>query len=325
MRMKYNFVIFATVFDWYQFMYRDITSRKDVAYYKDFADLQSPMERILYKIHLSKKINKIVCLPHKTIWYKRALRRIHFENDKPVCFIWYSHFFKEIDYGMPEYIKQTWPGAKNVYYYTDQKNMSVQHIERLRGKMDLIGVFDPTVAEQYQIHFWPNVYPDIEEKQTEIEYDVCFIGKDKGRQAMLEEIARVCEDKGLRTAFYLLGAEGPKSCKAIHYIKKLIPYEEALDIVRKSKCVLELKMGEFDSCSVRVEEAVLLGKKILTNNTNVNKMPCCQNAEAVQYFEKVPDIDWDFIKADKEVSYDYHGEYSAGHFLEEIERALENV
>ncbi|MGN1167807.1 MAG: hypothetical protein ACI4S2_15420 [Lachnospiraceae bacterium] len=323
--MKYNYVIFATVFDWYRYMYKDVIGQKHVAYYKDFGELLTPIERFFYKIHLSKKLNRIVPLPKKHIWYKRALARIHFEDDRPICFIWYSHFFKEIDNGMPEYIKKVMPDAKNVYYYTDQKNITDQGILKLREKMDLIGVFDLTAAEQYKLQFWPNVYPSIGKSENENEYDLCFIGKDKGRQKKLEEIAAECDARGIRTAFYLLNAESEKRCESIHYMDKLIPYEEALDLVKKSNCVLELKMGSFDSCSVRVEEAVLLGKRILTNNSNVNKMPCCRNSAGVVYFDDISKIDWNFVTTDGGIEYNYKGEYSAEHFLENIRSELEKL
>lgn len=321
--MKYNYVIMATIFDWYQYMYQEIIGTENVKYYKDFGELLKPWERVLYKIHLSKRLNKIVHLPGKKIWYKKAIERIKFDNDRPVCFIWYSHFSKEIEHGMPEYIKEIMPEAKNIYYFTDQKNIKEETLNDLRRKMDLVGVFDPSAAKQYDLKFWPNVYPTVSKEDSIVEYDLCFIGRDKGRQKHLEEIADVCKTKGIRTAFYLMDPSGEECCDNIHYIHNLIPYEKCLELVKKSNCILELKMGKFDSCSVRVEEAVILGRKILTDNPNVSKMPCCAEGSNISEFTNTSDIDWEFVKNQSKVDYAYQGEYSASHFLKEIERELE--
>ena len=54
--------------------------------------------------------------------------------------------------------------------------------------MDVIGVFDPGAAEKNELEFWPNVYPHLEQPKYEIEYYLCFIGKDKGRKNCIENL-----------------------------------------------------------------------------------------------------------------------------------------
>lgn len=320
--MKYNFVIFGTVFDWYRFMYQDILKEDNVKYYGDINELFTPWERILYKIHFSKKVNKIVNLPNKEIRFKQALKKIRFQNSNPICFIWFSHFLIEIQRGMVETIKEVMPDSKHVYYFTDAKYFKEKNLNWLSEKMDVIGVFDPGAAEKNGLEFWPNVYPHQEQPRHEIEYDLCFIGKDKGRKRKLEEIACLCEERGVRIAFYLLTFEKERNQKNIHYIDTLIPYEKTLEIVQKSRCLLELEMEERNTCSVRVQEAVIFHKKILTDNVNVEKMPCCKGSAFIRYFEQPEDIDWDFVKADEQVDYHYQGEFSAKTFLEKVQEQL---
>lgn len=321
--MKYNFVIFATVFDWYRYMYQDIIGEDNVKYYGDINELFTPWEKILYKVHFSKKVNRIINLPYKEIWFKRALKKIEFQNTNPICFIWYSHFLTEIKRGIVEEIRKELPDSKHVYYFTDAKRVETEDLEWLKQKMDVMGVFDPVVAEKKEIEFWPNVYPHILETKCEEEYDLCFIGKDRGRKEKLEEIARMCEEKGIRTAFYLLTSSKERAVSSINYMDELIPYEKALEIVKKSRCLLELRMDALNTCSVRVQEAVIFNKKILTDNYNVERMPCCNGSKYIAYFNEVEDVDWSFVKDSVGVDYSYDGQFSAKAFLKTIWEKLQ--
>lgn len=316
--MNYNFVFFATTFDWYKFMYKDLLQRKDVQFFEDFSELLNPIEKKLYRIHFSKKVNRIVRLPFKNIWFHKAIQRIEFETEKPICFIWFSHYMHEIERGFVSIVKEELPDSKHVFYFTDAKNITEKNLAVLRPIMDRIGVFDPICAEKNNLEFWPNLYPDTEQKESEILYDICFIGKDRGRQEKLEEIARACDARGIKTAFYLLTDHDKNSVGSIHYIDRLIPYEEALSLVRSSKCVLELQIERVKSCSLRVQEAIILGKKLLTDNVNVKKMPCCEKSGNVTYFSEVSEIPWEDVLDTEPVDYGYKGEFSGNEFLKNI-------
>lgn len=322
-RMNYNFVIFGTVFDWYRYMYQDILGQENVKFYGDINELFTPLERALYKVHFSKKVNRIVNLPCKEIWFKKALNKIKFQNSNPICFIWYSHFLTEIKRGMVEAIRKELPNSKHVYYFTDAKRVETEDLDWLRQKMDVMGVFDPVVAEKRNLEFWPNVYPKVEVQDSAEKYDLCFIGKDKGRKDKLEEIAEVCKEKGIRTAFYLMATKDEREADNIHYLDELIPYEKTLELVQKSKCLLELRMDNLNTCSVRVQEAVIFNKKLLTDNRNVAKMPCCTDTRHISYFDNLDEIDWNFIKETEPVDYHYAGQFSAKAFLETIQEKLQ--
>lgn len=94
-------------------------------------------------------------------------------------------------------------------------------------------------------------------------------------------------------------------------------------MVRRSRCILELKVEPDCSCSLRVQEAVIYNKKLITNNKNVYSMPCCKDNKWIYYYEKLEDIDWNFIRRDETVDFHYQQEYSAQNWLERIEKILE--
>lgn len=321
--MNYNFVIFATTFDWYKVMYAEVLERPDVRFYQDIKEFFSPMEQALYKIYMSQKVNRVISLPNKDRWFRKVVNQIQFENQNPVCFIWYSHFVKEIKRGMLDYIKKELPDSKHVMYYTDAKNVNQKELLWLSDKMDRIGVFDPTVAEKFGLEFWPNVYPGKKGEPVKEEYDLCFIGNDKGRLRLLEQIADECKKQNVNAAFYVKSNRAEKRCDNIHYIDEYLPYPLVVDIVKRSKTLLELRTEPYDTWSVRAQEAIVFNKKILTDNPNTDAMPCKVNTGAISVFRSVETIDWDFVKKEMDVDYQYHDEFSASAFLAKIEELVQ--
>lgn len=326
--MKYNYVVFATTTNLYRYMYQEMLQLNNVAVYwdkEDLLELLPIMERKIANIYLGKKLNKIFHMPKKKLWYFRAAKRIGFSNENPICFIWHNHYWTEIENGMVEYLKKKFPDSAHIYFFTDPWSVNKEKIDFLKSKMDIVSVFDPSIAVKCGITYFPNVYPSVDaEYEAEPEYDICFVGQDKGREQELYEIARLCEEKGLKTAFYIGRKMGERK-PGIRYIENKLPYKEVVNIVKRSKCVLELKVEPDCTCSLRVQEAVVFNKKLLTNNRNVSLMPCCDNVSGISYFEKPEEIDWKFLCDDKNVDYHYDGEYSAQKWFEAVEKELDKI
>lgn len=315
--MKYNYVVFATYANLYRYMYQDLENQENVQVYWDRSDLLELLPQMagrLAKLHTNSP------LPMKKLWYFWASNKIRFENGKPICFVWHHHFIEEIEGGMINHIRKMLPESKHIYLYTDSWRINEDSISFLKTQMDAIAVFDPVIAEKHHFIFLPNIYPDIECQETAIDYDICFVGQDKGREKELESIAELCAQNNIRTAFYI-GKSQNKNERGggIRYMSGKMAYKDVVDIVKRSNCVLELKVEPDNTCSLRVQEAVTCGKKLITNNLNVYKMPCCRDSEWIHYFSKPEDIDWEFIKRVDKVDYHYNGEYSAQTWLQRID------
>lgn len=207
--MKYNFVIFASTFETYCYTYQEMMRREDVNIYWDKSDLLNLLplvEKKLAMFHNGERLNQLVRLPLKRLWYFRAAKKIHFINQKPICFVWHHHFKNEIENGLFDYVKKCFPDSKHIYFFTDPWKLNQRRAEFLKQKMDAVAVFDPKIAEKYNIAYLPNVYPAKEsEEELPLEYDICFVGQDKGRVKELYEFSKLCKAHRLKTAFYVLG------------------------------------------------------------------------------------------------------------------------
>lgn len=326
--MKYNFVMFASNMDFYKYMYRDAENMAYIKFYSGTDGLLTKPEKVLHSIHVNRNLNRKFKIPFKKVWYYLILKRIRFQDKKPVCYIWTTFFMKDIESGMVDYIRKKQPDSKHVFFFTDEKFVR-QDGEYLKKKMDALTVFDPAAAEHYHIGFVPNVYPSTPHQTdrcgNKLLYDICFIGNERGREKKLQDIALLCNKTGLKTAFYLKkegNAEFTDNKTGIHYISSYMPYGEVLDIVKASKCVLELMVETNRTCSLRVQEAVIYGKKILTDNPCITQMPCCDHHQNISIFQNVEDININFLKEYSDADYHYNGEFSLEKWLHMIEKLI---
>lgn len=326
--MNYNYVIFATDYDLYKYTFQDAVQQCNAQFYCDVKDLMNPIEKILYRVCFNERLNQKINVPFKKLWNRIIFNKIHFTEDKPICIIWFWHFQNIIENGFVEYSRQMSPDVRHVFFFSDIKNLSKTDLSVMKNRMDIVSVFDRDAAEENNLKYMPHVYSSsiAAESGNEEIYDLCFVGYNKGRKEKLEKIAQICIKNGLKIAFYIIFSPNEaidNTIDGIHYQKKPLTYPETVEIMKRSRCLLELKASKYDACTLRVQEAVVLGKRILTDNEKVKRMPCCDECDAVSVFDEIDAIDIEFLKKQSKADYEYHEEYSPITFLENIEKELE--
>lgn len=194
-------------------------------------------------------------------------------------------------------------------------------LDKLKEKFDLIVTDEKKDADLYKLFFLPDPFSIICRRKAKIKNDICFIGLDKGRGKILKAISEKAYENNVRANIKIVG-KGLKD-SLIEYTD----YQSYLEIIKQdmeSNCILEVLQPGQDSYTLRLQEAVCLGKKLLTNNLSVVNEKY-YNPRYIQIFNKVDDINWNFVKERVEVDYKYEGEYSPLIFLEKIEQKLNNM
>lgn len=113
-----------------------------------------------------------------------------------------------------------------------------------------------------------NAYPKVFLKPKEpIEYDVLFVGADKGRGEYLLQLERRMNLLGLKTKFII--APDGRFSKRKSYYQKPIPYSEVVELIVKSRSILNVTMEGQEGMTMRDMESMFFGVKLLTTNKNV--------------------------------------------------------
>lgn len=71
----------------------------------------------------------------------------------------------------------------------------------------------------------------------------------------------------------------------IRYPKKRLDYEDVLDYVSQTNCIIEIVQNDTAGPTMRYSEAVFYNKKLLTNNKNIVNFPF-YNSNYMKVFEK---------------------------------------
>lgn len=231
-----------------------------------------------------------------------------------------------------KYYQKKWSNVKFILYYPDAVCRGVSdYANYLREAkvFDLVYSFDAEDAEKYGMIFWRTPYSAKEEyRKIVANEDAYFVGVGTDRFSILCDVARCGKKAGLKMHLDIIHKLNPKTMQnvpsnvLIHSFENIIPYGESLKRTLNAKCILDVVRPEQAGLTLRAYEAVVYNRKLLTNNKSIFLFPF-YDPRFMQYFEKVEDIDWDWVKEDIEVDYHYNGEFSPLRLLEDIIKSCE--
>ena len=130
--------------------------------------------------------------------------------------------------------------------------------------------YDRRDCEKYGLRLYPTTYcvSNVKPLKTP-EYDVLFIGRDKGRAQFLLRIEKEIKKVGLKP-YFIITKDGRFS-KNHKYYKKLISYSEVLELVTKSRSILNVVMPDQVGLTLRDMESLFFGVKLVTTNEEIIK------------------------------------------------------
>lgn len=321
--MKYNYVIFATDDDYYKVSYNELLKNKGVKYIGSELDSNNKLLTFFYKMHTSPLTNKFVNLPFKNIWNCKMFTNT-FEDNKPICFIFFPGRRKEYDNGLMTYLKKKYKDSKFILYYQDMIGRSkMPEIELFKKEFDLILSFDHSDVLKYNLNYYPLVYSEIDVPNVVTEEsDVYFVGKAKNRLEDIRAAHKLLKNAGLKCDFHVTGVatEDIRDDGIIYNMS--VSYMENLQRIKKTKCMLEIMQKGGHGYTLRYCEAIMYDKKIITNNPEVEKAPF-YSKERIQVVKRLDDIDAKFVLSEPiNVDYHYKDKLSPLKLIEYIENEI---
>ena len=131
-------------------------------------------------------------------------------------------------------------------------------------------------------------------------------------------------DAGLRCDFHIteVAPEDRKYADEIDYCTQM-PYAENLKRIHKTRCLLEIMQQGGSGYTLRMCEAIMMDKRLLTNNPVVTG-EAYYSPERIQTFQTVNQIDTAFITAgERDVDYGWKDRLSPLKLLQFIEDYFE--
>lgn len=258
------------------------------------------------------------------IWYRVYLNGLKLKQNQEYIFLFHDGHPAIENLQFIHWLKKKYK-AKCVLIVRNRipnkKHPAIGNIDLhvLKENFDLVVTDEQIDARLYNLLFMPDPFSTITKRKMKIKYDICFLGVDKGRAKMVSEIAKAAKKNNIDYDFRIVDG-GKRKYSELTYVEWQ-PYLNMLKQDMQSNCILEVLQPGQESCTLRLQEAVCLNKKLLTNNVKI-KDEKYYNSQYIQIFESIEKIDWRFVQERIPVNYGYEGEYSPISFLNRIKQEL---
>ena len=291
-------------------MFSDVKKMENALQTSVPVNISNSLLRFLYKMHTSIKINQIVDLPWKGIWDRYAIFPSSTSGTKWVVITNWS--IRRFSLSCLKSLSEN-PQYRLVLIYLDTylkvPDFYKKYINQVQ--FDLIYTFDNHDAEKYGWIFTNSLYSKSEmPNQQNIEYDLYFIGEDKGRADQLVTVYDYLSKNDLKCCFKIITTDTNRTSRdGLYFLKKRIEYRKILEDISKSRAILEIVQDGQSGMTMRPYEAMFYDKKLLTNNSVLRSMDFF-NDKFMMVFSEMEDSVIQFLKNKEPVQYHYKNEYS---------------
>jgi len=291
----YKFVVVKPIYgNIYEYCYKDLEGFDNVDLLKGHINFKSKLEEKIYLKHFTKKYK----LPFRKFWNRKFYKTKFNKNDNLIFIISYVDE-NLLKYDSIKYLKNKYKNSKFVLFLSDlivHKILNA-NFNDVKKMFDAVISFDYNDCNVYGLHNHPLVYSapkdNIEVKE---DIDVFFCGKAKDRLESIMTAFKYLKEKGINCKFIISGVpkEKREQIDGLEYLDKFMPYEENLEYIKRSKCLLEIMQEGGNGYTLRTCEAVAYNKKIITNN-KILKDSEFYDENMISIFDNIEDIDIEFI------------------------------
>lgn len=241
-----------------------------------------PRQRYDYWYDAIKQMNYNALIPYKDYnLMMRILREAWFRMKLPKQDLWYNKQICKMQTeifivkdplmtaGFLKWLRKTHTDARIILDYDNRVGWSVRP-DDVPDEVAEKWSYDLDDCKAFGLHKKPEGYLDtyrIKEKKAP-EYDIVYLGRDKGRASQLLGLKECFEGMGLKTYFHICPTRSYMRLKHRFY-KSFIPYTEYLELVSKSRAILNIMPEGQTSITLRDLEAVFNGVKCITNNKGI--------------------------------------------------------
>lgn len=307
-------------------LFTDLEICEDVTMSPSIIQKKDILGKMMQNICTSIKLNTYFKMPFRKKFY--TLNSIQLE-DVNNYFIFTTESLLRLD----EVFLNKYREEKNVKFVLvilDSFHAETPSFQRVikkinKIKFDLILTYDKNDAKEFGYSFLGlNYYSKFNVNESgNIKNGLYFVGGVKGgRKKEIEEIAYIAE-KYMQIKFDIFGSKSERAeLSGVQYIDKWMDYKDVVKNVMESNCILEFLQQNQKVQTIRYFEAVCYNKKLLTNNPDIVKLPF-YNPQYMKIFEKIEDIDWEWVKTIENIDYGYRNEFSPIYLLDKIKENME--
>ena len=319
----------------YEHMLLELSEMRDVTFIVDYQCVGRIKELLLKrKVQYISK-GKLDFLAYEENQLFQSIKYYSERKDNVyVIFLNAALYFNPYLPGTLRRYKKKFKNLRYILFYLDIMNVSVSRNADILYKQnifDIVYTIDKNDAFRSGAVLW-NTFYSVNKSYFGIqpEVDLYFCGVSKGRDNILTECALTAKKYKINVSMDVIYYDDSDIFASnIYGINVRTPneylnYQEVIKNELRARCILEVVQKGQVALTLRSYEAVVYNRKLLTNNKSIFEFPY-YSSQYMRYFEKVEDIDWEWIKDSGDIDYEYKGEYSPIHLLNDIRNRLEGI
>lgn len=322
---KNKFVFFLPDEDFYKISYYDLYKEENVEIVDALIDSKSKIKRGAYLLCTSTKINQIVKIPGKELWFQSF-----YKSESSYDIIYFVFFDAQLrkytrDYRL--FLKRKYPNCRIVLFLTDlMDSFKTCIISEIISFADLILTYEKEDAKKYNFQYYPDVYSKFPQYLLESDYgktNILFCGYTKNRSEMIINILNYLEKHKVCSEFIIPDLKTYFDLTYVQLVSSRLPYLEYIKKVQKANCILEIEQKGATGYTLRTLESLCYGKKLITNNTEIKNAPF-YNENFIKVIEKAEDIDIEWITQGENICWGDIREYSPHRLMIFIQNYFRN-
>jgi len=322
-----KYVVFLPQTDVYINTYFELFNKKNVEVIDSILDLDSELLRKMHRVHYSYKLNQVINVPFKNLWYP-----IYYRNEKTkekILFLFVGteeRCLSKYTRSYRNYLKNKFPNCIIALFFTDLVELRRSFdINRIKIFADIIIDYDKVEAKKFGFLYHTDVITKLDvgvNTSDEFENYVNFCGIQKNRGELILQIYRKLTSWGINVDFSVpdcsVGTvDENNTLKDLGYI----PYTEYLKRLKKSKCILEIMQENAVGYTLRTIEAIQYNKLLISNNEELKNFEF-YNPQYMKIIKNSEDIDLNWLISTKNVKYDYENQLTPFKLLEYISKQV---
>ncbi|NQX55210.1 hypothetical protein HQN86_16430 [Pedobacter panaciterrae] len=176
-------------------------------------------------------------------------------------------FFSTNPFEAVEYIKEKKANVRIIFWYWNPVFRGIKPAE-IPDDLCEKWSFDKNDCMHYGMKYNTTFYfNSIKLPFAAAVYDIVFVGVDKGRRSALNKINENISISGANTHFYIVDDSWSK--RTYNGAFPPISYPNYLELVSKSKAILDYVQEGQEGLTLRVMESIFFNKKLITNDRTI--------------------------------------------------------
>lgn len=278
--------------------------------------------RIVKRIHLSQNVNTLITLPWRRVWLNGTFPDI--KCDEEYIFLFIDRIPMTLDFSYLKKLRKASFGKIKFVLFLLNPVSLFERITQYNLKnltFDRILTFDIDDSKKYGFTYEMIPYSIVNHKSHSVKYDIYLICWNKGRLPLLHEVYKTMLEHDVSSIYRITDVKDSDQIYDGILYNQNIDYEDVINEFLQCNCILDVLATGQTGVSTRYYEAVCYNKKLLTNNKEIVNLPFYDH-RYMHIFEKVEDIDWEWVRERVPVDYHYDGRFSPKQLLLNIEAMM---